>query len=175
MRFPNQGLNLDPLHWECRVSATGPPGKLHLCLNCEGAFTFFSVSMDVRDLWCGPFSLHRDLVCTQPWAQSLNFSTQTVHAVLPRLALLSLQIIILWSHLSHLKEYLPDNSIPLTFLLGSAPLFFFVSRANLFSLLLVFFLLQHLCSLCLRVHLAFILVLGHLLCHCPANSFFKFL
>ena len=25
--FPNQGLNLGPLHWECRVLATGPPGK----------------------------------------------------------------------------------------------------------------------------------------------------
>ena len=26
-QFPNQGANLDPLHWECRVLATGPPGK----------------------------------------------------------------------------------------------------------------------------------------------------
>ena len=25
--FPDQGLNLGPLHWECRVLATGPPGK----------------------------------------------------------------------------------------------------------------------------------------------------
>ena len=23
----DQGLNLAPLHWECRVLATGPPGK----------------------------------------------------------------------------------------------------------------------------------------------------
>ena len=26
-QFPDQGLNLDPLHWEYRVLATGPPGK----------------------------------------------------------------------------------------------------------------------------------------------------
>ena len=25
--FPDQGSNLDPLHWESRVLATGPPGK----------------------------------------------------------------------------------------------------------------------------------------------------
>ena len=25
--FPNQGLNLGPLCWDCRVLATGPPGK----------------------------------------------------------------------------------------------------------------------------------------------------
>ena len=112
MQFPNQGLNLGPLHWEYRVLAPGPPGKPHLCLNCEGGFTFFSVSMDVRDLRCGPFSLHRDLVCTQPWGQriwtsaSKPFMQKNIHAVLPRLALLSFQIIILWSRLSHLKEYL---------------------------------------------------------------------
>lgn len=40
----------------------------------------------------------------------------------------------------------------LTFLLGSAPLFFFVSQNKSVSAL-VFFLLQHLCSLCLRVYL----------------------
>ena len=26
-QFPGQGSNLGPLHWECRVLATGPPGK----------------------------------------------------------------------------------------------------------------------------------------------------
>ena len=25
--FPNKGLNLSPLHWECRVLTTGPPGR----------------------------------------------------------------------------------------------------------------------------------------------------
>ena len=25
--FPDQGSNLTPLSWECRVLATGPPGK----------------------------------------------------------------------------------------------------------------------------------------------------
>ena len=38
--FPDQGSNLGPLHWECRVLATGPPGKpqqlshfcTHICL-----------------------------------------------------------------------------------------------------------------------------------------------
>ena len=25
--FPDQGCNLDPLHWECNVLASGPPGK----------------------------------------------------------------------------------------------------------------------------------------------------
>ena len=29
--FPEQGLNLDPLQWEHRVLATGPPGK-SMCL-----------------------------------------------------------------------------------------------------------------------------------------------
>ena len=82
--------------------------------------------------------------------ESLHFSIQkTFHAVLPRLALIPFQIIALWFHLYHLKEPLLDSSIPLTFLLGSAPLFFFVTRTNLFTLLLVFFLFQHLCSLCL--------------------------
>ena len=27
LNFPDQGLNLDPLHWERGVLATGPPGK----------------------------------------------------------------------------------------------------------------------------------------------------
>ena len=27
IEFPDQGVNLDPLHWECRVLATGPSGK----------------------------------------------------------------------------------------------------------------------------------------------------
>ena len=27
IQFTNQGLNPGPLHWECRVLATGPPGK----------------------------------------------------------------------------------------------------------------------------------------------------
>ena len=27
IQFPNQGSNLGPSHWECRVLATGPPGK----------------------------------------------------------------------------------------------------------------------------------------------------
>ena len=27
IQFPDQGLNLGPLRWERRVSATGPPGK----------------------------------------------------------------------------------------------------------------------------------------------------
>ena len=26
-QFPDQGLNLGPLHWECGVLATGPLGK----------------------------------------------------------------------------------------------------------------------------------------------------
>ena len=27
IEFPDQGSNLGPLHWECGVLATGPPGK----------------------------------------------------------------------------------------------------------------------------------------------------
>ena len=27
IQFPKKGLNLGPLHWECRISATRPPGK----------------------------------------------------------------------------------------------------------------------------------------------------
>ena len=27
IRFPDEGLNLDPLHWKYRVLTTGPPGK----------------------------------------------------------------------------------------------------------------------------------------------------
>ena len=30
--FPDQGLNLGPLHWECRVLATGSPGMSLLLL-----------------------------------------------------------------------------------------------------------------------------------------------
>ena len=26
-QFPNQGLDLWPLHWECQVLTTGPPGE----------------------------------------------------------------------------------------------------------------------------------------------------
>ena len=33
---PDQGLNPGPLHWELRVSATGPPGKsLKLTFKCQ--------------------------------------------------------------------------------------------------------------------------------------------
>ena len=31
IQFPNQGLNLGPLHWECGVLAPGPPGKPLFC------------------------------------------------------------------------------------------------------------------------------------------------
>lgn len=68
----------------------------------------------------------------------------------------------------------PSFSSPLEFLLGFSPLFFFLTRTHLFSQQLVFFLFQYLCNLCC-VCLAFLLVLGHLLCECPANSLFKFL
>ena len=27
LKFPDQGSNLGPLHWECGVLSTGPPGK----------------------------------------------------------------------------------------------------------------------------------------------------
>ena len=49
--FPDQGLNPGSLHWECKVLATGPPGKSHslgtyscphsyfLCI-CEELFAF---------------------------------------------------------------------------------------------------------------------------------------
>ena len=30
--FPAQGSNTGPLHWECRVLATGPPGKSLVCV-----------------------------------------------------------------------------------------------------------------------------------------------
>ena len=33
IQFPDQGLNLGALHWECRVLATGPPGKSHLAVS----------------------------------------------------------------------------------------------------------------------------------------------
>ena len=33
IQFPDQGLNLGPLHQECRVPATGPPAK-SLCIFC---------------------------------------------------------------------------------------------------------------------------------------------
>ena len=29
--FPDQGWNLGPLHWDCGVLATGPPGKSNTC------------------------------------------------------------------------------------------------------------------------------------------------
>ena len=32
IQFPDQELNLDPLYWECRVLATGPPGKFRFVL-----------------------------------------------------------------------------------------------------------------------------------------------
>ena len=33
--FPDQGLNLSPLHWELGVLATGPPGKSWFNFVCE--------------------------------------------------------------------------------------------------------------------------------------------
>ena len=30
IQFPDQGLSPGPLHWECRVLATGPPARSHL-------------------------------------------------------------------------------------------------------------------------------------------------
>ena len=32
IQFPAQGSNTGPLHWECRVLATGPPGKSLVCV-----------------------------------------------------------------------------------------------------------------------------------------------
>lgn len=104
-----------------------------------------------------------------------------LHVVLPGLGLAPLQVRALQFDLHHLTEQLPDFLIPLEFLPRShyppAPLFFifFVIRTDPFSLLLVFLLFQHLSHLGLRVRLAFLLVLGHLLWHRPANGFLKFL
>ena len=46
IQFPDQGLNLGPLHWDCRVLASAPPGKCQdllnsraLWLSAYGAFT----------------------------------------------------------------------------------------------------------------------------------------
>ena len=30
IQLPDQGSNLSPQHWECRVLATGPPGKSYV-------------------------------------------------------------------------------------------------------------------------------------------------
>ena len=36
IQFPDQGSNLGPLHWECRVLSTVPPGKsLNILLKCD--------------------------------------------------------------------------------------------------------------------------------------------
>ena len=32
IEFPDQGSYLGPLHWECRILATGPPGKSWICI-----------------------------------------------------------------------------------------------------------------------------------------------
>ena len=41
IQFPDQGLNSGPLLWECRVLATGPPGKSLIFLSCK-----------VFEIWC---------------------------------------------------------------------------------------------------------------------------
>lgn len=92
------------------------------------------------ETWCAPSFRAREFALQH---------LEELPCIPPRLALIPFQTIALWFHLYHLKEHLLDSSIPLTFIPGSAPLFFFVTRTNLFTLLLVFFLLQHLCSLCL--------------------------
>ena len=40
--FPDQGSNPGPLHWECRVLTTGPPGK-----SLHGIF----INRTDRDMW----------------------------------------------------------------------------------------------------------------------------
>ena len=56
-QFPDQGLNLGPLHWECVVLPTGPPGK-------SWGITFKQTSSRIQtvlakyfyskeNLWCG--------------------------------------------------------------------------------------------------------------------------
>ena len=48
MYFPNQGLIPGPLHWECGVLATGPPG------NSLGLCTWMKqTAMVVRPTWQG--------------------------------------------------------------------------------------------------------------------------
>lgn len=32
IEFPDQGSYLGPLHQECRIIATGPPGKYWICI-----------------------------------------------------------------------------------------------------------------------------------------------
>ena len=43
--FPDQGSNPGPLHWECEVIATGPPGKS--CKHFLKEFTFISSLRDI--------------------------------------------------------------------------------------------------------------------------------
>ena len=54
IQLPDQGSNLDPLHWEHRVLNTGPLGK---SLPCCFLYSFFSLKFChfiCKVSWCGP-------------------------------------------------------------------------------------------------------------------------
>ena len=50
--FPDQGSNLGPLHWECRVLATGPPGQSHTCLVWVVCYMLYVWCVLHVCIWC---------------------------------------------------------------------------------------------------------------------------
>ena len=66
IKFPDQGSNLGPLHWECGILATGPPGKsqcgpllkslLSLLLYCF-CFRFWFLGLEAREILVPPLRM----------------------------------------------------------------------------------------------------------------------
>ena len=75
--FPDQGLNPDPLHWECRVLATGPPGKSSTRCTSQLRLPYQSTricrDIDVRSAFYRRVSSHNsggersEVRCRQGW------------------------------------------------------------------------------------------------------------
>ena len=70
LRFPNQGLNLCPLKWMCRVSTTGLPGTYFLIKVC----TYFR-----QKCYCTPNRLHYIVNKTFTWMRKPKNSCDSLY------------------------------------------------------------------------------------------------
>ena len=71
--FSDQGSNSGPLHWECRVLATGPPGKSHLVDLCEVWVTGWMSILQrkaIHHLWSNSEQLCLPFVGHDRWSRS---------------------------------------------------------------------------------------------------------
>ena len=86
IKFPDHGLNLRPLHWECAILAIRPPigevFKLFFCLFVFYILPFIMNSCQhVQHIWSRPDKSHLINILIVPASPHHSFETSVIHHI----------------------------------------------------------------------------------------------